>query len=224
DITVCCTGRQDEVVLLERLNIGGGKSHAVHFQYVAVAGAVRRVTTSQAAAQCRRALDDHSVVRGIAIGRKATKNGNIDLGIILDRNRVARGITMCGRATVDGIYGTAAYRDDIVTGIASTRAFHVATIDGGSKRSARHHHGVLRGIAILGSATIDTIVDLDIILDRDGVARDIASSRVTTINKTLNDFGIITERDFITGGVASIFHRAAKNIVTNSDIVNNRNC
>src|SRR5699024_4675630 len=130
------------------------------------AGAVGRVATSQAA-QCRRALEDHPVVRGIAIGREATKNGDIDLGIILDRNRVTRGITIIGRSTDDGVYGATAYRDGIITGIAGIA--HIAAIDSGSKRSTRHHHGVLRGITVLDPTAIDSIVDLDIVLDRDRV-------------------------------------------------------
>src|SRR5699024_9432154 len=40
DITVGRTSRQDEVVFLERPDIFGGKPRAVHFQYVAAAGAV----------------------------------------------------------------------------------------------------------------------------------------------------------------------------------------
>src|SRR5699024_5344438 len=144
DITVGDIGRQDEVVVLEIFNILGAEPRTVHFQHVAAAGAAGVVcpAANQTATQCRRALEDHPVVRGIATGREAAENRSVDLSITLDRDRIAHGITVISGPTVDGVYGTAAYRDDIVTGIASTRAFHVATIDGGSKRSTRHHHGV----------------------------------------------------------------------------------
>src|SRR5699024_8637853 len=108
----------------------------------------------------------------------------------------------------------------------STRAFHVATIDGGSKRSARHHHGALRGIAIPGSATINTIVDFDIVLDRDGVARGIAGGRVAAMNEALNDFGVTTERNFVvrsivagTEGFAAIGFAINGSVITDCDFV-----
>src|SRR5699024_9495920 len=92
-------------------------------------------------------------------------------------------------------------RNFIIRGIAVVE--HVTATDSICfNRTTRHHHGVLRGISIVGSATNgNTVVDLGIVLDRDRIALGNAGLRVAAID-IATDFSIITECDFVAGRLA----------------------